>query len=130
MIEMQVRKLEGLDLQLARLLRKQYGPQKERIAPDQLTLFTPEELAELAEQLQQGIVDSVSTDDGSPDDVDVGEVGGAIAAVVGFLKLRQNRSKQPKALLLFRKFLSAMNSVRLYSQRGSGDLPHESTTRC
>ena len=33
-IEKQLRKLEGLHQQLARLLRKQYGPQKERIDPD------------------------------------------------------------------------------------------------
>src|ERR1700761_4002034 len=62
MIEKQIKKLASLEQQLARLLRRQYGPQKERIDPDQLTLFTAEELAKLAEQLQQGVVDSVSTD--------------------------------------------------------------------
>jgi transposase len=64
-IEKQLKKLAGLEQQLARLLRKQYGPQKERIDPDQLTLFSSEELTKLAEELQQGRVDSVSTDDGS-----------------------------------------------------------------
>jgi transposase len=64
-IEKQLKKLAGLEQQLARLLRRQYGPQKERVDPDQLTLFTAEELAGLIQDLKQGIVDSVSTDDGS-----------------------------------------------------------------
>lgn len=67
-IEKQLRKLAGLEQQLARLLRRQYGPQKERVDPDQLTLFTAEELAELVAQLRQSAVDSVSTDDGRPDE--------------------------------------------------------------
>ena len=67
-IEKQLRKLEGLHQQLARLLRKQYGPQKERIDPDQLTLFSAAELESLVAELQQGVTDSVSTDDGSDDD--------------------------------------------------------------
>ena len=67
-IEKQLRKLEGLHQQLARLLRKQYGPQKERIDPDQLTLFTADELEKLVAELQQGTTDSVSTDDGTDDD--------------------------------------------------------------
>jgi len=75
-IEKQLKKLAGLEQQLARLLRKHYGPQKERINPDQLTLFTAEELTKLAEELQRGVVDSVSIDDGSPsDDEDAGEQG-------------------------------------------------------
>lgn len=68
-IDQQLRKLEGLHQQLARLLRKQYGPQKERIDPDQLTLFSSDELESLVAELQQGVTDSVSTDDGSDDDV-------------------------------------------------------------
>ena len=68
-IEKQLRKLEGLHQQLARLLRKQYGPQKERIDPGQLTLFTAAELESLVAELQQGVTDSVSTDDGTDDDV-------------------------------------------------------------
>jgi transposase len=67
-IEKQLRKLAAQEQQLARLLRRQYGPQKERIDPDQLTLFTAEELAELVTQLQQSTVDSVSTDDGSSEE--------------------------------------------------------------
>ena len=68
-IEKQLRKLEGLHQQLARLLRKQYGPQKERIDPDQLTLFSVDELESLVAELQQGVTDSVSTDDGTDDDI-------------------------------------------------------------
>ena len=60
-IQQQLSKLDRLHQELARLLRQRYGPQKERIDPDQLTLFTAEELAELVQQLQQGQIDSVST---------------------------------------------------------------------
>lgn len=67
-IEKQLKKLAGLEQQLARLLRRQFGPQKERVDPDQLTLFTAEELAELVKELQQGTVDSVSPEDGPSDD--------------------------------------------------------------
>ena len=67
-IAKQFKKLEGLQQQLARLLRRQYGPQKERIDPDQLTLFTAKELTQLAQELEQGNADSVSTDDGSVSD--------------------------------------------------------------
>jgi transposase len=67
-IERQLRKMEGLEQQLARLLRRLHGPQQERIDPNQLTLFTAEELAELAKQMEQGALDSVSTDDGSSGD--------------------------------------------------------------
>ena len=72
-IEQQLRKLEGLHQQLARLLRKQYGPQKERIDPDQLTLFSAAELESLVVELQQGVTDSVSTDDGSAEDASLDE---------------------------------------------------------
>jgi transposase len=72
-IEKQLRKLEGLHQQLARLLRKQYGPQKERIDPDQLTLFSAAELESLVAELQQGVTDSVSTDDGSAEDASADE---------------------------------------------------------
>ena len=72
-IEKQLRKLEGLHQQLARLLRKQYGPQKERIDPDQLTLFSAAELESLVTELQQGVTDSVSTDDGSAEDASADE---------------------------------------------------------
>lgn len=65
-IEKQLKKLAAQEQQLARLLRRQYGPQKERVDPDQLTLFTAEELVDLVNQLQQGAVDSVSPDDGTP----------------------------------------------------------------
>lgn len=62
-IEKQLQKLAVQEQRLAQLLRRQYGPQKERIDPDQLTLFTVEELVALANQLEQGVVDSVSPDD-------------------------------------------------------------------
>jgi transposase len=67
-IERQLKKVEGLEQQLARLLRRLHGPQQERIDPNQLLLFTAEELAEIARQMQQGTVDSVSPDDGSSGD--------------------------------------------------------------
>jgi transposase len=68
MIEKQLKKLADIEQRLARLLRRQYGPQKERIDPHQLMLFTADELVELIKELQQSAVDSVSTDDGSPGD--------------------------------------------------------------
>lgn len=71
-IEKQLKKLESLQRQVARLLRRQYGPQKERIDPNQLTLFTVEELEQLVAELEQGKVDSVSTDDGSASDTSDG----------------------------------------------------------
>ncbi len=64
-IEQQSKKLVAVEQQLARLLRRQYGPQKERIDPNQLTLFTAEEIAQLAIELKQGTVDSIPIDDGS-----------------------------------------------------------------
>jgi transposase len=67
-IEKQLKKLESLQQQVARLLRRQYGPQKERIDPNQLMLFTVEELEQLVTELEQSKVDSVSTDDGSVSD--------------------------------------------------------------
>src|SRR4051812_1104616 len=36
---------------IAQLLRKQYGPRREFINPDQLTLFTPDELEALAKEM-------------------------------------------------------------------------------
>jgi transposase len=62
-IEKQLQKLAAQEQRLAQLLRRQYGPQKERIDPDQLTLFSLEELVDLANQLEQGVVDSVSPDE-------------------------------------------------------------------
>ena len=67
-IESQQRKLEALQQKLTRLLRERYGPRKERIDASQLTLFTQEELAQLITELQQGTVDSISSDDGSSTD--------------------------------------------------------------
>ena len=67
-IEKQLKKLAGMERQLARLLRRQFGPQQERIDPNQLTLFTENELLELAKELEQGATDTVSTDDGSQEE--------------------------------------------------------------
>lgn len=67
-IEKQLKKLAGMELQLARLLRRRYGPQQERIDPNQLTLFTENELVELVKELEQGAKDSFSTDDGGHDE--------------------------------------------------------------
>ena len=67
-IEKQLGKLEALQQELARLLRRQYGPRKESIDPNQLTLFSAEELARIANELEAGVVDSVFTDDGSADE--------------------------------------------------------------
>lgn len=64
-IRQQLSKLDRLHQELARLLRQRYGPQKERIDPNQLTLFTAEELSALIQELEQGKDDSLSTDDGS-----------------------------------------------------------------
>lgn len=47
----QQRTIQQQEQTIARLLRKYYGPQQERIDPDQLTLFDTEELEELAEEL-------------------------------------------------------------------------------
>jgi transposase len=89
-IEKQLRKLEGLHQQLARLLRKQYGPQKERINPDQLTLFTVTELESLVAELQQGVTDSVATDDGTDSDVGSDNDGDGDEAGDPKRKQRQN----------------------------------------
>jgi transposase len=64
-IDHQLMELERLQRQIEKLLRRQYGPQKERIDPSQLTLFTIEELEQLASELRTGVVDSVPVDDGS-----------------------------------------------------------------
>ena len=58
----QQRKFQQLEEYLARLLRKQYGPQRERIDPDQLMLFTKDELDELADELKSDAEDSPDED--------------------------------------------------------------------
>lgn len=85
----QQKKLEGLELQLARLLRRQYGPQKERVDASQLTLFTIDDIEAMAEELKQGTEDSVSTDDGT-------EVDGAGSANDESDKSSANASNQEK----------------------------------
>lgn len=63
-VQRQQAKLDRVHQELARLLRQHYGPRQERIDPNQLALFTAEELAELVRELKQGQQDSVSTDEG------------------------------------------------------------------
>lgn len=58
----QQRKFQQLEEYLARLLRKQYGPQRERVDPDQLMLFTKDELAELIDELKSDAEDSPDED--------------------------------------------------------------------
>jgi transposase len=69
-VQRQQSKLDRMHQELARLLRQHYGPRQERIDPNQLTLFTAEELAELVRELQQGREESVATDDGFLEDDD------------------------------------------------------------
>ncbi len=59
----QQRKLRQQEDYLARLLRKQYGPRRERIDPDQLMLFTSDELAALIDDLKS---DAPEANDGKP----------------------------------------------------------------
>ena len=64
-IQQYLRKIAGLQKQLEKLLRRSYGPQRERIDPNQLMLFTEEELQQVANDLTSGVKDSVPADDGS-----------------------------------------------------------------
>ena len=50
-VSSQQRTIEQQEQTISRLLRKMYGPQQERIDPNQLTLFDTHELEELAEEL-------------------------------------------------------------------------------
>lgn len=50
-VSQQQRTIQQQEQTIARLLRKQYGPQQERIDPDQLMLFDTDELEALAEEL-------------------------------------------------------------------------------
>jgi transposase len=50
-VSSQQRTIQQQEQTIARLLRKMYGPQQERIDPNQLTLFDADELEELAEEL-------------------------------------------------------------------------------
>jgi transposase len=50
-VQSQQRKIDQQQHEIARLLRRLYGPRQERIDPDQLTLFSGEELTALAEEL-------------------------------------------------------------------------------
>jgi transposase len=72
-VEQQLSKLERAHQQLARLLRQRYGPQKERIDPNQLTLFSAEDLSALIQELEQTPVDSVLADDASAEDQPVAD---------------------------------------------------------
>lgn len=50
-VQSQQQTIRRQEHELARLLRRLYGPKQERIDPDQLTLFDAKELEELAEEL-------------------------------------------------------------------------------
>ena len=64
-VHSQQQKLQQQEHRIAQLLRRQYGPKQERVDPDQLTLFSRDELSELVEELSSS--DS-SDDDASKDD--------------------------------------------------------------
>ncbi len=63
-IAQQQQALDRMEHRLAQLLKRQYGPRRERITPDQLLLFTQEELDQLANELQQ---DSEETNENTQD---------------------------------------------------------------
>jgi transposase len=52
-ITSQQRTIAAMEHRLEQLLRRQYGPKQERIDPDQLLLFSTEELEEVLEELAQ-----------------------------------------------------------------------------
>jgi transposase len=57
----QQQKVEKLEREIARLLRKQHGPQQERVDPDQLMLFSLEELDQISKEI------AAAHDDGCQD---------------------------------------------------------------
>lgn len=61
------RKIKQQEHYLAQLLRRQYGPQRERIDPDQLLLFTKDELNELIADLKSDTQESSDKDDENTD---------------------------------------------------------------
>ncbi len=103
-IATQQQTVANLEQQLTRLLRKQYGPQRERIDPNQLTLFSAEEIEQLAAELQNGADAAVPDDDGSDDDsaTDDNSEGDGDAAESGSGKKRKRtghgRSRLPDDL--------------------------------
>jgi len=59
--------IERKEQQIAQLLRKHYGPKQERIDPDQLMLFSKEEIEQVAQELKkQSGSDEDSADDQPP----------------------------------------------------------------
>ncbi len=53
-IQSQQRTIESMEHRIAQLLRRQYGPKQERIDPDQLMLFSGEELKQVIEEISSG----------------------------------------------------------------------------
>src|SRR3954453_4124876 len=53
-VSLQERTIQQQEQTIARLLRRLYGPQQERIDPNQLTLFDTDELQALAAELSAG----------------------------------------------------------------------------
>ena len=62
-VQSQQKKLCQLEHRLAQLLRRYYGPKQERIDPDQLMLFSQDELQQLIEELSS---DNASSDPQEP----------------------------------------------------------------
>jgi transposase len=52
-VQSQQKKLRQLEHRLAQLLRRYYGPKQERVDPDQLMLFSQDELQQLIEELSE-----------------------------------------------------------------------------
>src|SRR5215469_9250781 len=62
-IEEAERRIEQLEHQIEQLLRRQYGPRRESVDPDQLLLFTDEEPEGLAEGAPE---EPIKPDDAAP----------------------------------------------------------------
>ncbi len=67
-IEQQQRTIAQLEHRLAQLLRRQYGPQRERLDPDQLMLFSEEELETLVREAQDEAASDEASEETSDDD--------------------------------------------------------------
>jgi transposase len=65
-LEEKQRQVASLEHQIKLLLQRISGSRQERIDPDQLLLFSVEELKEIAAQLQQQLDDEELLDDGAP----------------------------------------------------------------
>jgi len=64
-IQSQQRTIESMEHRIAQLLRRQYGSKQERIDPDQLMLFSGEELKQVVEELAAEATPSGNTPSGN-----------------------------------------------------------------